>query len=269
MFVVALVYVSRYAMVNPFVDEWDFVPVLFGEKPAGPWLWELHNEHRFPLPRVIYLSLFRIIGDLRPGCFVTLLGISVLAAGLMRLGRKVRGRSSLCDAIFPLLLMQVGQDENLYMGYQMCFMLTSALAGGLLAVMVRWRQVNSFRVALLATLLGWLVLMCGAGGLAYGVAAAGWVALLAFFGRMPLNRRLILLALSDRHAGLHLVVLSVIRSTGTSSAERRRLRVPSGCSPGASDGVRPVRQRHVARDWCGHLPSRVARVSATWSGSVS
>jgi hypothetical protein len=141
MLIAGLVFVERYALVNPYVDEWAFVPVLFGDQPAGPWLWELHNEHRFPLPRLIYLGLFRMTGDLRTGCLVSLLGISLLAAGLMRLARAVRGRSHLADATFPLLLMHTGQGENLYMGYQLAFMLTTALAGVLLALIVTtaWR----------------------------------------------------------------------------------------------------------------------------------
>src|SRR6478736_3627382 len=140
LFAAGLVYVLRYALTNPFVDEWAFVPVWFGEKPVGPWLWELHNEHRFPLPRLVYIGLFRATGDVRTGCLVSLLGISLVAAGLMHLARRVRGRASLSDAVFPLLLMHVGQGENLYMGYQLAFMLTAALAMGLLAVIVLWRQ---------------------------------------------------------------------------------------------------------------------------------
>ena len=139
MLVPGLMYVSRYALINPYVDEWAFVPVLFGDEPAGPWLWELHNEHRFPLPRVIYLGLFRLTGDLRAGCYVSLTGISLVSAGLMRLARVIRGRASMSDAVFPLLLMHTGQGENLYMGYQLAFMLTTALAAALLAVMVRTR----------------------------------------------------------------------------------------------------------------------------------
>src|SRR5262249_55502982 len=173
-----------------------FIPVLFGEKPIGPWLWELHNEHRFPLPRLIYVGLFRATGDLRAGCLVSLFGISLTAAGLMHLARRVRGRASLTDAVFPLLLIHVGQGENLYMGYQLAFMLTAALAAGLLAVIV-WPSPalahasgsDSFRRGLLATLLGWLLLTCGAAGLAYGVAAAGGGLFLARFCRIAGWRR--------------------------------------------------------------------------------
>lgn len=202
LFATGLVYVCRYALTNPYVDEWAFVPVLFGEKPVGSWLWELHNEHRFPLPRLIYVGLFRATGDLRAGCLMSLIGISLTAAGLMHLARRVRGRTSLTDAAFPLLLMHVGQGENLYMGYQLAFMLTAALAAGLLAVIV-WPSAlasasgsGTFRRALLATLLGWLLLTCGAAGLAYGVAAAGWVLFLAVLGRLALWQRAVLIALT-------------------------------------------------------------------------
>lgn len=214
LFATGLVYVFRYALTNPFVDEWAFVPVWFGEKPVGPWLWELHNEHRFPLPRLVYIGLFRLTGDLRAGCLVSLIGISLVAAGLMHLARQVRGRASLTDSVFPLLLMHVGQGENLYMGYQLAFMLTAAPAAGLLAVIV-WPGARSggeggglrvalapasvfgsFHRAVLATLLGWLLLTCGAAGIAYGVAAAGWVLIIALFGRVDSWKRAILIALT-------------------------------------------------------------------------
>lgn len=195
MLITSLVYVSRYALTNPFVDEWEFVPVLYGEKPRIPWLWELHNEHRFPLPRVIYLLQFRASGDLRLGCYVSCLSMSLLAAGLIRLARDVRGRPSLFDAVFPMLLMHPGQGENLYMGYQMCFMLMTVLACTLLWVIVKCTGQAAFHRAIVATLLGWLLLLCGSAGLPYGVAAGAWVVLLAFRGKLMMWQRVLLLAL--------------------------------------------------------------------------
>jgi hypothetical protein len=197
LFATSLAYANRYALTNPYVDEWAFVPVLLEEKPAAPWLWELHNEHRFPLPRLVYIGLFRLTGDLRSGCLASAIGISLVAAGLMHLARRIRGRASLSDAAFPLTLMHVGQGENLYMGYQLAFMLTAVLTAGLLGVILSLRQNSdsvgsAFPRGLLATLLGWLLLTCGAAGLAFGVAAAGWVALVAVFGRMSVWRRVLL-----------------------------------------------------------------------------
>src|SRR5215207_2910704 len=101
----------------------------------------------------------------------------------MGLARTVRGRAHVTDAVFPLLLMHTGQDENLYMGYQMGFMVTAALAAGLLAVIARADGANQFRYGLRAAGLGGLLLTCGAAGLAYGVAAAAWIVYLAGRGR--------------------------------------------------------------------------------------
>ncbi|WP_157368606.1 hypothetical protein [Zavarzinella formosa] len=184
-----LVFVWRYALTNPFVDEWDFVEALYGEEPALPWLWQLHNEHRFPLPRVLYLTLFWITGDLRTGCYVSLFGVSMLSLGLMNFSRKIRGRASLADAVFPMLLLQCGQAENLYMGYQICFMFALVLACGQLVGMLTVTPQNHFRRGLQVGLMGIASLMCGAAGLAYGSVGLAWVGWLAFTGKLsPLQR---------------------------------------------------------------------------------
>ena len=188
----ALAFVARYALSNPFVDEWDFVHALYGEEPALPWLWDLHNEHRFPLPRVFYLLLFRLTGDLRVGCYVTLVGISVLSLGLMRLSKRVRGHASLIDAVFPMLLLHAGQAENLYMGYQMCFMLTAVLAAGQLAAVVTTTDGNQFQRGWQVGLMGVASLMCGAAGLAYGAAGLVWVGWLAYGGKLNRSQRFML-----------------------------------------------------------------------------
>lgn len=189
----ALVFVHRYALTNPYVDEWEFVPALFGEEPAVPWLWRLHNEHRFPLPRVLYLVLFQLTGDLRTGCYVSLAGMAAISWCLMLAARKVRGRASWVDATFPLLLLHAGQDENLYMGYQICFMLTVVLAVAQFLCMIFTTSENQFQRGLQVGLLGTASLMCGAGGLAYGSVGLAWVGWLAITGPMPRNRRLLLL----------------------------------------------------------------------------
>ena len=196
MFVQGLVFVDRYALTNPYVDEWEFMGVLLGDEPAIPWLWELHNEHRFPLPRVVYLALFRLTGDLRAGCVVSLVGMSLLAAGLIRLAARLRGWSRLEDAFFPLLLMHSGQSENLYMGYQMCFMLTAVLAGGLLAVMMTTGSHNKFRHGVYAGALGLLSMLSGAAGLAFGCCAAAWLVALACSSGLSWRRRLVIFAIA-------------------------------------------------------------------------
>ena len=188
----ALVFVVRHALTNHYVDEWEFMPALYGEEPALPWLWKLHNEHRFPLPRIVYLAMFWLTGDLRTGCYVSLAGMSALALGLMELSRRVRGRASLADAVFPLLLLQAGADENWYMGYQICFMLALVLACGQLAAMIGVTRENQFQRGVWVGLLGIASLMCGAAGVAYGAMALFWVGWQGISGDLSRPRRAVL-----------------------------------------------------------------------------
>ena len=191
-----LVYVYRYALTTPFVDEWAFIPVLFGDEPPGPWLWAWHNEHRFPLPRVIYLALFFSTGELRAACFLNFIGISLVTAELMRMARILRGRPALADAAFPLLLMHTGQGENLYMGYQLCFLLVVALTAAFLITVLTTTAENHFGRGLRAGVIGFALLTCGAGGLVYGGAATVWMVVLAVRGRMSPVRRGVLILIA-------------------------------------------------------------------------
>jgi hypothetical protein len=70
----------------------------------------------------------------------------------------------------------------------------SRLSGPMMTQSGRLRgSARPFTAALLATLLGWLLLTCGAAGLVYGLAAAAWVAWMSIRGRMkPWQRGLLL-----------------------------------------------------------------------------
>ena len=63
----AVAFVAVIGTNAPYADEWEFVPALVGEEPALPWLWQQHNEHRLPLPRAVYLTLFALTHDFRAG----------------------------------------------------------------------------------------------------------------------------------------------------------------------------------------------------------
>src|SRR5687768_10149786 len=93
MTVAGLGFVLGFGHNVPWGDEWEFVPVLTGHESAGPrWLWAQHNEHRLPLPRAIYLGLFRLTGDFRAGMVLQVLLLSALALGLLRYLSAARGR---------------------------------------------------------------------------------------------------------------------------------------------------------------------------------
>src|SRR6266487_2313980 len=59
-FVGIIVYAAFFSTNIPWADEWSHVPVVTGDRPLSlAWLWELHNEHRIALPKLIWLASLR------------------------------------------------------------------------------------------------------------------------------------------------------------------------------------------------------------------
>ncbi|MGL6073886.1 MAG: hypothetical protein ACRC8S_06980 [Fimbriiglobus sp.] len=124
----------------PRQDEWEFIPAIYGQEAAIEWIWSRHYEHRYPLPRAVYLLLHNISGqDFRAGMVVTFVILLVATATLLCAVRKVRGRSDWVDLLIPALLLHQGHAENLTMGYQIVFSLTIAWLTVALAAVV-WRD---------------------------------------------------------------------------------------------------------------------------------
>ena len=164
---------------SPTVDEWEFVPVVTGHEPAGPWLFARHNEHRFPLPRAAYVAIVRAATDYRAASLFQVVCLSGLALGLMRTAARVRGRRAWADLFFPLSLLHLGHWENFLQGYQVVFVLYTVLAGAITVVAARATPANRFRMGLAAGVLGGLLALCGGSGVIVAGPVGLWVLSLA------------------------------------------------------------------------------------------
>lgn len=127
-----------YAHNVPFHDEWSYVERATGETSVTPgWLWQQHNEHRIPLPRLVYLGLVKIAGyDVRACMLFNLLGLAGLALALVLVARELRGQTTVTDAFFPLVLLHLGHWENMLWGFQVQFITSTFLAGFVLIAIV-------------------------------------------------------------------------------------------------------------------------------------
>jgi hypothetical protein len=172
MTVAGLGFVLHFGHNLPRMDEWEFVPVLTGHEPAGPWLWAQHNEHRLPLPRAVYLGLFRLTGDFRAGMVLSIVLLSALALGLMRHLAALRGRAAWSDVFIPVGLLNWGHVENFLMGYQLCFVLVCGFACGMAAAA---RSDRVYRAGLLVGGQLLLVEACGGSGLAFVPPVVAWL----------------------------------------------------------------------------------------------
>ena len=178
MLAAGLWFVAVYGFTIPHGDEWEWLPVVAGQQPVSlAWLWSMHNEHRMVVPRLIYLGLGEITGfDFRAGAVFNILALSGLALALMLAARRLRGRTSVYDAFFPLLLLHWAQCENIAWGFQLNFITSVVLVGVVLLIIVGCGPQLAIASAGLATVCLVALGLCGLYGLAYLPALACWLA---------------------------------------------------------------------------------------------
>lgn len=173
-----LVAIARDGRNIPFEEDWLMVGPMTGHEPDIPdWLWSQNSEHRLPLPRLVNLALLRTTGDFRSTMVLDTLAVAALAAVMILVARRLRGgRTGLADVFFPLLLLQLGNWDNLVWGWQIQFVLPTVLAGVLLVVIAA----RPFSPAPRATAVAALALiglpLSGANGLVFTPTLAAWLA---------------------------------------------------------------------------------------------
>ncbi|MFL5516916.1 MAG: hypothetical protein ACJ8DJ_12210, partial [Gemmatimonadales bacterium] len=182
MLAAALFFIAHYASNVPSWDDWDMVPTLTHNQPVTwDWLWSQHNEHRVPLPRLIFLGLNRLTTvDMRVTMYFDVLVMAAVAAAMILTATRLRGRPSAADAFFPLVLLNWGQAANLLWGWQLQFFASVALACFALLAIVRAGGLTPVRrAALTVGLCALLLPLCGANGLGMVPALAMWPLALA------------------------------------------------------------------------------------------
>ncbi|HET7293205.1 MAG TPA: hypothetical protein VFM88_12330, partial [Vicinamibacteria bacterium] len=123
----------------PYEDEFGQLWQLVGEEPVTlEWLLWPVSEHRIPLSRLVWLGVLRAADyDFRAGMLLNVLLLAGLAAALVRAASRLRGRPSPADAFLPVLVLSLGQHENLLWSMQVLFVLPAVLYGVFLTESVR------------------------------------------------------------------------------------------------------------------------------------
>lgn len=190
-----LVSIARDGRNIPFEEDWLMVAPMTGHEPDLPaWLWSQNSEHRLPLPRLVNLALLRATGDFRSTMVFDAVALAAVAAGMILVARALRGgRTSVADAFFPLLLLHLGNWDNLVWAWQIQFVLPTVLACALLLVIVARPSVPSRPAATAAALALVGLPLSGANGLVFTPTLAAWLACAAWARRRD--------AATDRRAG--------------------------------------------------------------------
>jgi hypothetical protein len=156
-----------YANHIPRWDDNELIAQLTGEKPVtAKWLWSQHGEHRIVLPRLLHLFLFHVTRyDLRAGALFNVIVLATVAAGMIWSALRLRTYTVYSDAFFPLALLQWGQIPVFTDSFQLQNVLSSALAGAMLCLIVGQGMYVGLRSATVAGILLILLSLCGANGL--------------------------------------------------------------------------------------------------------
>lgn len=144
-------------------------------RPGLGWLWSQHNEHRIPLPRLVFSLLLHATRDFRTATVVNVWMLALAAGGLALLARRLRGRWSLADAFFPFAFFSWGQHETFLSGFQVVFVIPVAIACALTAVFAGSSGRPSARRVALVAFLALLLPLCGAPGLVQAAMLAVWL----------------------------------------------------------------------------------------------
>jgi hypothetical protein len=173
----AIAFVANYAANVPVWDDYKIVCELVGNQPVTlPWLWEQCNEHRIALPKLILVYVERLAGhDVRAGMFLSVLALSGLSAALLWLSARLPGGNRPTDALFPLLLLNVGQATNLLWSNQFIHALSIAIGTAYLLPIVAGASWPGRMTVVLAGVGLALLPLCGGTGLMFVPGLELWL----------------------------------------------------------------------------------------------
>jgi hypothetical protein len=170
-----LLYIAGHAHNVPYYDEWVMVP---GEQPVDAgWLWQAHNDHRIPLPKLVLLTLYHLSGwDFRVGMYANALLLAGLAGAGISVAANRRGRWSYADAFLPVMLLNWGHYQNLLWSWQVTQVIPAVIVLGLLLTIVRFGTKLTGLVSICCGVAVAALPLCGVPGLAYVPGFALWLA---------------------------------------------------------------------------------------------
>jgi hypothetical protein len=173
----AILYIRHYARNIPYWDDFTFVPVMTGHQPLSlHWLWSQDKEHRPAIPKAILATLYRAIPDFRAGLYLNAGMLSAASASMILLARRLRGCSSVTDAVLPLSILNIGQVECFLISFALNLILTALISYELIVAMCRTSQSPGWWPTLLVGGLLVLLPLCAGSGMAMVPPLILWLA---------------------------------------------------------------------------------------------
>ena len=159
----------------PIGDEWDMLYSWVESPTTWHWIWEHHNEHRYPLAKSVWLGTLRATEyDFAAPQYISLVLLISTAVLFVWTARGLRGRAHPVDLLFPALLLHFGHGNNLQMGYSVGFILLAYSLAGWLWCAGRLSQGGGWGWDFGGALYAGLAIPCGGFGLAFTPVVLFW-----------------------------------------------------------------------------------------------
>jgi hypothetical protein len=174
----ALFCVIRYGRNVPLAEDWLLVAPLTGNEPdLLNWVWSQNNEHRVPLPKLVMLFLLKITnGNFKAGMYFNVVLLSTISLVVLLYLRKMRGgRTNYMDAFFPILLLHIGNWENMVWSWQLSFVLPTVMSLVFFLILIHNPLLNKPVEASISGIILLLLPFCGGNGLLYVPFLALWL----------------------------------------------------------------------------------------------
>lgn len=187
LFLAALNFVNDYAQNVPYADDWEWVEYASGQAPVNlHWLWAQHNEHRYLVPKLVYLSILWNTGcDYRAAMRFNVILLGVVSLALVLASAHVRGRFAYTDAVFPLIFLHFGHYETVLSAFFVMTALPVLLVALFLIIVVTHPRGMTTLSALGAGVCLIALEMCGGVGLLLAPALAVWLVVALVWPRHP------------------------------------------------------------------------------------
>ena len=222
MVIAAAVFIFKYAVNAPVVDEWDLTHVVLGGMTLGEWTFTRLNEHLFIPANAAWYVIMKGSGlEFRAGMIVNLIAHVGATIILLRTAHRLRGRSSIADLVLPALLLNWGHAYNLLMSYQIAFGLFAIFAAVMLWVIATAEVGREGHTANRASLALLLLMLNGGMGIALVPMLTLWIAVLAWRAKTALP--FVLLAMALVYTAFALLGAPKVSATPTESLPLERV----------------------------------------------
>jgi hypothetical protein len=174
----------------PTKDEFAVLSDYARRGEVGGWLVVHHNEHRYPLGKLVWLATLRATGyNFRAPTYLTVALHTSAAVLLLWAIRGHRGRSHAADAVVPGLLLHWGHAHNLIYGYQLVFALCVYGVAGWVWAAGRLARGGGTGWLVAASGYGTVLVLSGGFGIIFTPLLVAWIGYTAWHRRSAPDRR--------------------------------------------------------------------------------